>query len=157
LRPDGVLVIDKPGGQTSRSVVSRVAGLTGASKAGHTGTLDPLATGVLVVCLGKATVLSSYLAAGAKSYVTEALLGVRTDTYDIEGEVLERRDTSGTSENHIARVLETMTGRVSQVAPPYSAVKHKGRALYRYARAGGEVPRLTREVRMKRGLSPSSG
>jgi len=143
---DGILIIDKPAGLTSRRVVSRVAELTGERKAGHAGTLDPLATGVLVTCLGRATLLSSYLAAGLKRYSTGALLGVETDTYDTDGRTVCTGDTSGVTREKILEAIEGMTGMVSQVPPAYSAVKHQGKPLYRYARSGEAVQARSRTV-----------
>ena len=143
---DWVLIIDKPPGITSRQAAARAAELTGAAKAGHAGTLDPLATGVLVVCLGRATLLSSYLGAGTKEYQVEALLGTSTDTYDIDGKVVSRRDASGVTAAEVERALEGFVGEHEQVPPPFSAVKHGGRALYQYARKGVEIPRIERTV-----------
>ena len=146
--PDGVLIIDKPAGLTSRQVVSRVSSVTGGAKAGHAGTLDPLATGVLVVCIGRATLLAGYLGGGSKHYEVEALLGTETDTYDLEGKVLHRRDAANVTASDIEEAMAGMTGEVSQAPPAFSAVKHDGRRLYSYARSGEEIPRLHRTVQI---------
>ncbi len=145
---DGVLIVDKPAGLTSRQVVSRVASLAGVSKAGHSGTLDPLATGVLVVCLGRATLLTRYLGFGQKEYVAEALLGVETDTYDIDGEVVSAHDASDITKEDVGSAIATLATLDKQAPPPYSAVKHNGRPLYQYARAGVHVSTLERAVRV---------
>lgn len=146
MRPAGILVVDKPGGLTSRAAAELAASLAGADKSGHTGTLDPLATGVLVVCLGRATLLARFLSGGAKVYRTVALLGVRTDTYDVEGTVLATSDSTSVAAEDIIRQAAGLTGRLAQQPPPYSAVKHMGRPLHSYARAGVEVPSRPRIV-----------
>lgn len=144
--PDRVLVIDKPTGPTSRQVVSRVARALGARKAGHAGTLDPLASGVLVVCLDRATLLTAYMGSGLKRYRTEALLGVSTDTFDVAGRVLRREDASGVTEDAIKSAVAGLTGAISQVPPAFSAVKLKGKPLYKYAREGLEVTGAPRDI-----------
>jgi len=146
LSADWVLIIDKPAGITSRRAAAKAGELTGAPKAGHAGTLDPLATGVLVVCLGRATLLSSYLGGGTKEYEVEALLGISTDTYDVDGKVVSRRDASGVTAERVERALEGFAGKLKQVPPPFSAVKHGGKPLYRYARRGDAVPHVERTV-----------
>lgn len=143
---DAVLVLNKPVGLTSRQVAARVGRLTDSAKAGHAGTLDPLATGVLVVCVGRATLLTSYLAGGAKRYRTGALLGVETTTYDIQGEVVERLDASRITRSEIDSALEGLSGRILQVPPRFSAVRRDGMRLYEYARKGVEIPLVEREV-----------
>jgi len=143
---DWVLIIDKPAGITSRRAAEKVRHLAGCSKAGHAGTLDPLATGVLVVCLDRATLLTSYLGGGTKVYQVEALLGTSTDTYDVDGKVVATRDAAGVTAAAVEGALGSFLGEVLQVAPPFSAVKHHGRALYSYAREGADVPRITRTV-----------
>jgi tRNA pseudouridine55 synthase len=142
---DGVLVLNKPAGITSRQAVTRVAALAGGVKAGHAGTLDPLATGVLLVCMGRATVLSGYLARGTKEYRAGILLGVETDTYDTEGRVVARRPTTGVTSEDVERTLRGLVGELEQVPPQYSAVKYDGKPLYSYARSGRhvEVPART--------------
>lgn len=142
---DGVVVIDKPAGITSHDVVSQVKKLLGARKAGHTGTLDPLATGVLPVCLNEATKLAQFLTAENKTYRATMLLGVQTDTQDTEGKVTDKSDRV-VSDEEIRAALRQMTGKISQVPPVFSALKLKGKPLYKYARAG-EFPEIpAREV-----------
>lgn len=147
--PDAILVVDKPRGPTSRKVVSEVQRLTGAGKAGHAGTLDPIATGVLVVCLGRGTLLSGYLAGGTKEYRVSALLGVETDTYDTDGEVISRGDSSGVSPEDVKGALRHFLGPILQEPPPFSAVKHRGKPLYKYAREGVAVEPQPRPVHVE--------
>lgn len=142
----GVLAVDKPEGWTSRKVVDRLQKILGVKKAGHAGTLDPLATGVLIVCFNEATKLVPYLMEGGKEYLVQMLLGVRTDTLDREGTVISREDPEVAPEG-IAAVLEEFTGSIEQVAPAYSAVKYQGRPLYKWARQGVKIetrPRLVK-------------
>lgn len=146
LRPAGILVLDKPGGVTSRAAAVRAGSIAGAEKCGHAGTLDPLATGVLVVCLGRATLLSRFLAGGAKTYRAVALLGVRTDTYDVEGTVISTSGSPSVTGDDIIRESGKLTGEYLQDPPPFSAVKHLGRPLHRYARAGIQVKARQRPV-----------
>jgi tRNA pseudouridine55 synthase len=120
--------------------------LLGARKSGHAGTLDPLATGVLVVCVGRATLLSRFLAGGIKEYTVTAELGLTTDTYDTEGRVTAKRGTAGVSREDIEREAAAFIGTHPQVPPPYSAVKLGGKPLYRYARAGASVEPRPRQV-----------
>jgi tRNA pseudouridine55 synthase len=142
---DGIVVIDKPAGLTSHDVVSKVKKILGAKKAGHTGTLDPMATGVLPVCLNEATKLAQFLTAENKTYLATMLLGVRTDTQDTEGKITEKSD-SVVPEEAILASLGRMVGKIKQVPPAYSALKYKGKPLYKYARAG-EFPEIpAREV-----------
>ena len=103
LPPVGVLVVDKPAGSTSRKIAEEAGRLAGAPKSGHAGTLDPLATGVLVVCIGRATLLTRFLAGGTKIYLVTAELGLVTDTYDIEGRTLERADATGIDRGDVER------------------------------------------------------
>ncbi|MFO7919156.1 MAG: tRNA pseudouridine(55) synthase TruB [Anaerolineae bacterium] len=142
----GVLNIDKPKGLTSHDVVARVRKIAGLRRVGHAGTLDPLARGVLVVCLGKATRLIEYLMDTHKSYVATVEFGTVTDTWDAEGEVIERQEIEDLSLARIEEALERFRGRIEQVPPMYSAVKHKGEPLYRLARKGIEVEREARSV-----------
>ncbi|MBP7340838.1 MAG: tRNA pseudouridine(55) synthase TruB [Smithellaceae bacterium] len=142
---DGIVVIDKPAGYSSHDVVSEVKKILGVRKAGHTGTLDPLATGVLPVCVGEATKLAQFLTAQRKTYLATMLLGVETDTQDTEGQVTETSDRQAPEED-IRQALGRLVGRIRQVPPAYSALKYKGKPLYRYARAG-EFPEIAaREV-----------
>jgi len=145
---DGVVVIDKPAGKTSHDVVSSVKKLLGAKKAGHTGTLDPMATGVLPVCLNEATKLVQFLSADSKEYLATMLLGVKTDTLDTEGEIIGRSDKI-VSDDAIKAALAEMVGKIKQVPPAYSAVKHCGKPLYYWARKGIIIESEPREVELK--------
>ena len=147
--PEGVLVLDKPAGITSRQAAATVGRLAGNVKSGHTGTLDPLATGVLVVCLGRATLLTRFLSGGAKEYEAVALLGIDTDTYDVDGSVVQKRDTSGLGLEEINAVTDDFEGRIQQLPPSFSAVKHKGRPMYQYARAGVDIEQRPRTVNVE--------
>lgn len=138
---DGIVVIDKPAGLTSHDVVSEVKRILGAKKAGHTGTLDPMATGVLPVCINEATKLAQFLSAEKKTYLATMLLGVQTDTQDTEGKVTQKSDRV-VPEEDIREALGRMVGKMKQVPPAYSALKHKGKPLYKYARAG-EFPEIS--------------
>ena len=137
---DGILILDKPKGLTSNQALQKVKRLFGAKKAGHTGALDPLATGVLPLCFGQATKLSQYLLDANKSYRVTAHLGVTTDTGDAEGTVLESSEVSLVSESQWRQVVERFTGPQQQFAPLYSALKYQGKPLYYWARKGVEVP-----------------
>lgn len=142
----GVLNVDKPSGLTSHDVVARVRRLAGQRRVGHAGTLDPLATGVLVVCLGAATRLAEYLADTDKEYRAAVRLGVRTDTWDADGAVVEERDARHVSREAVEATLAEFVGRIAQVPPMYSALKRGGEPLYRLARKGISVEREPREV-----------
>jgi tRNA pseudouridine55 synthase len=141
----GVVFLDKPKGMSSNHALQRVKRLYNAQKAGHTGALDPLATGLLPVCLGEATKFSQYLLDADKSYRVEATLGVRTTTSDAEGEEVERKAVNIT-EDDIREKLPEFTGKQQQTPSIYSALKHEGRPLYYYARRGIEVPQKVREI-----------
>lgn len=141
----GFLNVDKPGGMTSHDVVAIVRRGTKTKKVGHAGTLDPMATGVLVICWGKATRLSDYVMAGTKSYTATMTLGVETDTYDADGEVVARNSTSVSAED-FAAALQPFRGDIQQVPPMYSAIKRGGKKLYELARAGETVERPARAV-----------
>ncbi len=138
---DGVLVLDKPSGITSRRAVDRVLEVCPGIKAGHAGTLDPLATGVLVVCLGRATRLIQYVQQLPKQYEAEFLLGRRSETLDVEGEVELLQDAPRPRREQIEALLPRFTGQVLQTPPVFSAVKVRGRRAYQLARAGN-APRL---------------
>jgi tRNA pseudouridine55 synthase len=142
---DGVIVIDKPAGKTSHDVVSEVKKLLGVKKAGHTGTLDPLATGVFPVCLNEATKLAGFLAGEDKEYRATMLLGVQTDTMDMEGKIVNQSDNP-VSEEKIRAVISAITGKIQQVPPAYSAVKYCGKPLYKWARSGVLLDMAPREV-----------
>jgi tRNA pseudouridine55 synthase len=143
---DGVLVVDKPAGPTSHDVVQRVRRAAGQHRVGHTGTLDPAATGVLVCCLGRAARLVRFLQAGEKTYAARLVLGVTTDTLDAEGEVLERRSAAHVDERALCEALTAFQGPIEQVPPMVSAVKVGGRRLHEAARAGEHVEREARSV-----------
>jgi len=147
--PAGILNINKPAGLTSHDVVARVRRWTGQRKVGHAGTLDPLATGVLLVCLGPATRLAEYLMAGRKVYRAVVYLGVETDTYDADGVVLRSGPLPDLTLDQIGRALAGFQGAVEQVPPPYSAVRHKGVRLYRLARQGTLLHAAARPVEIE--------
>ncbi len=145
----GIIVVDKPIGPTSHHVVNIVRRGTRIRKVGHAGTLDPRASGVLVLCLGAATRLSEYLSTSAKRYQAVVRFGVSTETYDSEGAVV--RQTERTPElEEIEAVLPEFTGEIEQVPPPYSAIKIKGKKAYELARAGREVDLQPRKVTIYR-------
>lgn len=137
---DGFLVVDKPSGVTSFSIVSLVRRLTGTRRVGHAGTLDPLASGVLPVALGSATRLIEFLDEDHKTYIATLRLGVETDTYDAEGAVTAESDASPVRESDVRDALASFVGVIEQTPPVYSAIKVAGKPLYRYAREGGDVP-----------------
>lgn len=142
----GILLLDKPVGITSNAALQQVKRLFNARKAGHTGSLDPLADGLLPVCLGAATKVSAYLLDADKHYRVRIKLGVTTTTADAEGEVLETRPATDISEQNITAVLERFRGEIQQLPPMYSALKHKGERLYKLARQGIEVEREPRPI-----------
>lgn len=144
----GILVIDKEAGWTSHDVVARVRRITGERKAGHTGTLDPAATGVLPVCLGAATKVIEYLQDAGKSYYAEVVLGVATDTDDAEGAVVAERPVPPLTSDDLDRALAAFRGEIAQVPPMYAAIKVGGRKLYDLARAGEAIERAPRAVRI---------
>ena len=147
MRPYNVIIaLNKPEGITSQQAVIKVRKIFGARKAGHAGTLDPLATGVLLVCLGEATKITRFLMDKDKEYRARMKLGERTDTLDAEGTVLETRAVTDISIQKIEEATREFTGRILQKPPMYSAVKHKGRPLYALARKGLTVERATRPV-----------
>jgi tRNA pseudouridine55 synthase len=132
---DGVLNIDKPDGLSSHDVVNRIRRLTGIRKVGHTGTLDPLATGVLVICVGRATRLAEYVSGQPKNYLANILLGQETDTYDQEGRIIAQNPVSVTKAELEAALLQ-FHGEIQQIPPMYSAIKVEGQPLYKHARKG---------------------
>ncbi|MDD7805233.1 MAG: tRNA pseudouridine(55) synthase TruB [Endozoicomonas sp. (ex Botrylloides leachii)] len=142
---DGIVIVDKFKGASSNDVLQRVKRLFGAAKAGHTGSLDPLATGVLPICLGEATKFSQFLLESNKSYYTQVQLGVKTTTGDTEGEIIEERPIQVTRSD-VEAVVARFQGSVKQVPSMYSALKHKGQPLYKLAREGIEVERPMRTV-----------
>lgn len=146
---NGVLVLDKPRGMSSNQALQKVRWLLNAEKAGHTGSLDPLATGVLPLCFGEATKFSQYLLDADKGYETLARLGVTTTTGDAEGEVLEERQVT-VGREALEAVLPRFRGEIEQVPPMYSALKKDGQPLYKLARAGEVVEREARSVTIAR-------
>lgn len=142
----GFLNINKPLGLTSHDVVARVRRGLKIKKVGHAGTLDPLATGVLVLCLGAATRLSEYVMHTTKQYRAQIHLGVETTTYDAEGEITAQHDTSHLTRGDVERALAQFVGQIEQFPPMYSAIKQGGRKLYELARAGEVVERQPRSV-----------
>lgn len=142
---NGVIAINKEKGYTSRDIVNIVGKVYHTKKVGHTGTLDPMATGVLVVCVGKATKLVSLLTATEKEYVADVLLGVETDSLDTDGNVL-REESVDCDQTRIDQVLKSMKKTYLQEVPKYSAVKVKGKKLYEYARSNQEVKLPKKEV-----------
>ena len=146
---DGILVLDKPHGVSSNRALQMAKRLYGAAKAGHTGSLDPLATGVLPLCFGEATKFSQYLLDADKAYESTFVLGVATATGDAEGEVLATADASAVTEANVAAALEAFRGEIEQIPSMYSALKHQGQPLYKLARQGKEVERKARRVVIK--------
>jgi len=144
----GVLLLDKPLGLSSNDALQKAKWLLRAEKAGHTGTLDPMATGVLPLCFGAATKFSQLHLDADKCYEAVARLGVRTATGDSEGEVIEQREVPAITPQRLAEVQARFTGEIVQVPPMHSALKKDGKALYEYARAGVEVEREPRQVRV---------
>lgn len=142
----GILLLDKPQGMSSNACLQQAKRLFEASKAGHTGALDPLATGVLPLCFGEATKVSQFLLEADKRYLTTIRLGERTDTADAEGEIISTRPVGELSEQMLVACLSQFKGEIEQVPPMYSALKHKGQPLYKLARAGQEVERKSRKV-----------
>ncbi|GFP27602.1 tRNA pseudouridine(55) synthase TruB [Candidatus Hakubella thermalkaliphila] len=145
--PDGILIVDKPGGLTSHDVVLKIRKYTPQKKVGFIGTLDPLATGVLPICIGKATKLSSFLSSQDKEYLAHILLGIRTDTDDISGRIVEEREVS-VPPGKVKKVVESFTGDIEQIPPLYSAIKRGGKKLYQYAREGKKISLPPRKLRI---------
>lgn len=145
----GVLLLDKPVGLSSNAALQRVRRLLSGVKAGHTGSLDPLASGMLPICLGEATKLAGELLAGDKAYSFRIVLGVRTSTGDAEGEVMERQPVPPLGRDRIEAVLAARLGESLQVPPMYSALKRQGEPLYRLARRGESVEREPRAIHIR--------
>ena len=143
---NGILLLDKPIGLSSNEALQRVKRMYNAQKAGHTGSLDPLASGLLPVCFGEATKLSAFLLDADKSYRTECVLGEKTSTGDAEGEIIETRPIPDFSKAQILEVLDSFVGTIEQLPPMYSALKKDGQPLYKLARQGIEVDRAARNV-----------
>lgn len=142
----GVVVVNKPSGPTSFDVVRRVKGLFKVKRVGHTGTLDPTATGVLPICVGEATKVAGFIADGEKEYEATVRFGQVTDTQDAAGRVLETRPVDGLTEDRVREALRSFVGLIEQTPPMYSARKIEGKRLYELARAGEEVEREPRTV-----------
>ncbi|HNQ04461.1 MAG TPA: tRNA pseudouridine(55) synthase TruB [Thiobacillaceae bacterium] len=142
---DGVLFLDKPAGLSSNAALQQARRLFNAAKAGHTGTLDPFATGLLPLCLGEATKFSQYLLEADKVYLAEVRFGVRTRSGDLEGDVIAERPVAF-HEAALRAALAGFLGEIEQVPPMHSALKHRGRPLYEYARQGIDIPRQARRV-----------
>lgn len=145
----GILVLDKPQGCSSNQALQKVKHLYFANKAGHTGSLDPLATGVLPICFGEATKFSRYLLDSDKSYHTTIVLGFESSTEDADGVLKFVADTSSISKEDVEKVAESLLGDQMQVPPMYSALKHKGQRLYNLARQGVEVERAARKINIQ--------
>lgn len=143
---NGIVLLDKPSGRSSNDALQEVKRLFRARKAGHTGSLDPLANGLLPICLGEATKVSSFLLDADKRYSLRARFGERTTTADAEGEVTMTRSTAGIDERRVRELLPEFRGRQQQVPPMYSAIKRQGQPLYKLARKGIEVDREPREI-----------
>ena len=143
---NGVINIIKNTGMTSFDVVARVRKITKEKKVGHTGTLDPEASGVLPICLGKATKIIDYMMENEKAYRVSFKLGIVTDTYDLEGKIIREKDASNVGKEEIIRVISNFIGNIKQVPPMYSALKQNGVKLYELARKGIEVKREARDI-----------
>jgi tRNA pseudouridine55 synthase len=141
---DGILNINKPQNKTSFSIVALVKRLSGERRVGHAGTLDPAATGVLPVCLGRGTRVTEFLVDATKTYRAQIELGIATDTYDSSGQITQQGDPSGINRRQLESALDLFRGLIQQTPPMYSAVKHRGRPLYELARAGIKVERKSR-------------
>ncbi len=142
----GLFNINKPSGLTSHDVVARVRRLTKQRRVGHAGTLDPMATGVLLVCVGQATRLVEYLTPGWKTYRAVVRFGITTDTLDAEGKIITQQDASALTESQLRAILPRFVGELNQIPPIFSALKKDGRPLYKYARAGQQVEIAPRRV-----------
>lgn len=148
--PDGIVVVDKPAGWTSHDVVARMRRLAGTRKVGHAGTLDPMATGVLVLGVGRATRLLTYVVGADKEYTATIRLGVATTTDDAEGEALARTDTAGVDEDAVRAGVRDLTGEIRQVPSSVSAIKVDGQRAYARVRAGESVELADRPVTVSR-------
>lgn len=147
---NGIFLLDKPLNVSSNQALQRVKRMFRAKKAGHTGSLDPLATGMLPICFGEATKFSQFLLESDKSYEVTATLGIKTTTGDAEGEIVSEKPVENISRERIEDILQQFTGVIQQIPPMYSAIKHQGKPLYELARKGIEVERKPREVNIYR-------
>jgi tRNA pseudouridine55 synthase len=143
---NGILLLNKARGPSSNALLQRAKYLLGAKKAGHTGSLDPMATGMLPICFGESTKISQYLLEADKSYTATGLLGVKTNTADAMGEVVARVENFNVSEAHLRSVLDEFTGCIKQVPSMFSALKFQGTPLYEYARKGIDIERKARDI-----------
>jgi tRNA pseudouridine55 synthase len=143
---DGILLLDKPQGMSSNTALQRTRGLFRALKAGHAGSLDPLATGMLPLCFGQATKVCGYLLNSRKTYRVAALLGIKTDSADADGAPVEQRNVPSFDAQRATAVLNAFLGAQQQVPPMYSALKHEGRRLYEIARGGESIERAPRDI-----------
>lgn len=143
---DGILVLDKPVGLTSNQALQQVKHLFKAAKAGHTGSLDPLATGVLPICLGEATKFTQFLLEADKVYQSTFSLGIATKTGDADGDIVEQVNAELITEHEVAAALDNFRGEIEQIPSMYSAIKHQGQPLYKLARQGIEVERKVRKA-----------
>lgn len=143
---NGLLLLDKSSGESSNRALQKVKRIYNAAKAGHTGTLDPLATGLLVICFGRATKISEFLLSADKRYEVTFKLGVKTTSGDTDGQIIAYQDASSITEEQIKSAASTLTGQIEQVPPMVSALKHQGKRLYNLARQGVEVEREPRKV-----------
>ena len=146
---NGIIILNKPKDYTSRDVINKLNHLLKTKKIGHTGTLDPIATGVLVICIGKYTKLCDLLTSTYKEYIATIKLGIKTDTLDITGNIIERQKTPILKEQKIKDTLNSFIGQSIQTTPIYSAVKVNGKKLYEYARLGQEVELPKRNIDIK--------
>ncbi len=142
----GVVVLDKPRDMTSSDAVQHVKSSFNARKVGHTGSLDPLATGVLPLCFGEATKFSRFLLTSDKKYWVKLKLGIRTASGDADADVVEERSTDGVTQDRIQHALESFRGEIDQIPSMYSAIKYRGKPLYKYARQGVEIERESRRI-----------
>ena len=145
---DGILLIDKESGMTSRDVVNVVGKILGTKKIGHTGTLDPMATGVLVLCVGKATKICDMITSYNKEYIAEVTLGLETDTLDITGTILKEEKLINVTKDMVIKVLNNFIGDIKQEVPKYSAIKIKGKKLYEYARGDIDIELPKRDIKI---------
>ena len=147
---EGILNLNKPEGKTSFNVVAWLKRLTGEKHIGHAGTLDPIATGVLPICFGQATRVTQFLTDSSKTYLAQIELGITTDTFDRQGEIIERRDPSDITVAQVEEVLTDFQGIITQVPPVYSALKHQGRRYYEFARAGIPIKLKPRQIEISK-------
>ena len=148
-KTNGIIVVNKPQDWTSHDCVAVMRRATGIKRIGHTGTLDPMATGVLPICIGTATRIMEYLDLDCKTYRATLKLGIKTDTQDIWGEIIDEKSIEGISKEQIIQVINSFMGEIVQIPPKYSALKVNGKKLYEYARAGQEVEIKSRKITVK--------